>query len=258
MQLRGEVCIGSATILSLTALLCLIFMHVGQINTSSVPRHIAMIRVNMSGYGEGLYAALSDPIHGLYTANASAPLQQQAGLRNFYDWGLYGYCAYVNTTAGTCSNMTAANRFQPYNVITSDMLGNYSSFTDYIITSSTFIDSTYLGNFTNGAYYLLLLGTICAAMALICGLLKHPFAFLVSTAFTIIGSAMLLIGATIWTVIIKKAESINGFMVGNASDPTPLGITVSMGNAVYLAWAAFVTLLASILPYMISCCTYRG
>lgn len=116
---------------------------------------------------EGLYAALSDPIHGLYTANASAPLQQQAGLRNFYDWGLYGYCAYVNTTAGTCSNMTAANRFQPYNVITSDMLGNYSSFTDYIITSSTFIDSTYLGNFTNGAYYLLLLGTICAAMALI-------------------------------------------------------------------------------------------
>lgn len=64
---------------------------------------------------------------------------------------------------------------------------------------------------------------------------------------------MLLIGATIWTVIIKKAESINGFMVGNASDPAPLGITVSMGNAVYLAWAGFVTLLASILPYMIRC-----
>ena len=72
-----------------------------------------------------------------------------------------------------------------------------------------------------------------------------------STAFAIIGSAMLLIGATIWTVIIKKAESINGFMVGNASDPAPLGITVSMGNAVYLAWAGFVTLLASVLPYMI-------
>ena len=62
---------------------------------------------------------------------------------------------------------------------------------------------------------------------------------------------MLLIGATIWTVIIKKAESINGFMVGNASDPAPLGITVSKGNGVYLAWAGFVTLLASILPYMI-------
>ena len=116
---------------------------------------------------EGLYAALSDPIEGLYTKNASAPLQQQAGLRNYYDWGLYGYCAYVNTTAGTCSNMTAANRFQPYDVITSDMLGNYSSFTDYIITSSTFIDSPYLGNFTNAAYYLLLIGTVCTALALI-------------------------------------------------------------------------------------------
>ena len=63
--------------------------------------------------------------------------------------------------------MTAANRFQPYDVITSDMLGNYSSFTDYIITSSTFIDSPYLGNFTNGAYYLLLIGTVCAALSLI-------------------------------------------------------------------------------------------
>lgn len=62
---------------------------------------------------------------------------------------------------------------------------------------------------------------------------------------------MLLIGAAIWTVIIKKAETINDLMVGKASSPTPLGIVVSMGNGVYLAWAAFACLIASVLPYMI-------
>ncbi|CCM01614.1 uncharacterized protein FIBRA_03675 [Fibroporia radiculosa] len=205
----------------------------------------------MSGYGAGLHGALSDPIEGLYTDNASAPLQQRAGLRNFYDFGLYSYCAYVNTTHGTCSNTSAGNRFQPFQVITADMLSNYSGYTDYIISPTTFTDSTYLGDFSNGAYYLLLIGTICAAVALFIGFVKHPLAFIVSTLFAIVGSFMLLIGATIWTVIIKKTELLNNVMIGQASAPVPLGITVTMGNGVYLAWAAFACLIVSILPYMI-------
>ncbi|OSX67830.1 carbohydrate-binding module family 43 protein [Postia placenta MAD-698-R-SB12] len=186
----------------------------------------------MSGYGVGLEAALGDPIGGLYTSNASAPLQQQAGVRQIYDFGLYSYCGYVNATAGRCSNISAANRFEPLQIITADMLTNYSAYTDSIFTSpNTFTDSKYLGDFSNGAYYPLLIGTVCAALAL--------FVF------------MLLIGAAIWTVIIKKAETINDLMVGKASSPTPLGIVVSMGNGVYLAWAAFACLIASVLPYMI-------
>ena len=39
------------------------------------------------------------------------------------------------------------------------------------------------------------------------GLLKHALAFLVSTVFAVVASLFLLIGAVIWTVIIKKAES---------------------------------------------------
>ncbi|KZT06311.1 uncharacterized protein LAESUDRAFT_700706 [Laetiporus sulphureus 93-53] len=258
MQLRGEMCIGSASVLSLAALLCLIFMHVGQINTSPVPRDISMVKVNMSGYGAALHTALSDPIEGLYTTNASAPLQKQAGLRNFYDFGLYSYCAYVNHTAGTCSNHTTANRFEPFQVITADMLANYSDLTDYIISPTTFTDLPYLGQFSNGAYYLLLIGTICAAIALLSGIIKHPLTFLCSTAFAIIGSAMLLVGATIWTVIVHKAQSINKVQVGTTSDTSPLEIVVSMGDGIYLAWAAFALLVASIMPYMISCCTFRG
>lgn len=83
------------------------------------------------------------------------------------------------------------------------------------------------------------------------GFLKHTLLFLLSTVFAVIGALALLIGATIWTVVIKKAESINNFVVGSASAPVPLGITVSTGDALFLLWASWACLLVSIMPYMI-------
>jgi len=257
--MRGEVCIGLGAVLSFTSLLLLIFVHVGQINTSSVPRKIAMVNVNVTSLGQGIAAIASpDPIDGLYTNNASAPLEQQAGLRNEYKFGLYSHCAYVNDTHGICSNSSTANRFQPYTVIRADLLANYSAITDAAITGTAFIDANYLGNFSNAAWYLILIGTICAALALVTGILKHTFGFLVSTLLAILGSVALLIGATMWTVVIMKAESINDFFVGNPAAPVPLGIDVSVGEGVFLLWAAFACLIVSVIPLMISCCTYRG
>lgn len=63
---------------------------------------------------------------------------------------------------------------------------------------------------------------------------------------------MLLIGATIWTVIIKKAQSVNDITVGQTGSPVSLGVDVTIGSGLYLAWAGFATLLASIIPYMIT------
>lgn len=84
------------------------------------------------------------------------------------------------------------------------------------------------------------------------GLFKHALAFLVSTVFAILSSVMLLIGAVIWTVIIKKAESINGWIVPLPSGTeVPLGISVDVGGGLFLAWAAFACIIASIIPYMI-------
>ncbi|KAI9066719.1 carbohydrate-binding module family 43 protein [Trametes sanguinea] len=249
--MRGEVCIGSASVLSLISLILLIFMHVGQINTSTVPRGISMVNINTSGYGQALAIALGDPISGLYATNATAPLAQQQGLRDTYKFGLYSYCGYLNGT-GVCSNTTAASRFQPFTALTSDMLTNYTGFTTALITQGTFIDSPYLGNFTNGAYYLIIIGSVATALALFTGLLKHTVLFFLSTTFAVIGALALLIGATIWTVIIKKAESINDFVVGHPDALVPLGITVSTGDAIFLLWAAWACLLVSILPYMIS------
>ena len=83
------------------------------------------------------------------------------------------------------------------------------------------------------------------------GVAKHTLAFLLSTLFAIIGSFMLLIGATIWTVIIKKTQGVNGIVVGQPGNMAPLGVDVTIGNGLYLAWAGFGTLIASIIPYMI-------
>jgi hypothetical protein len=81
--------------------------------------------------------------------------------------------------------------------------------------------------------------------------------FLVSTLFAIAGSLLLLIGASIWTVIIQRSANINNLPVHSHSgdQSVPLGIVVSLGPGLLLTWAAFACLVASVIPYMIRCVT---
>ncbi|KAF8203731.1 actin cortical patch SUR7/pH-response regulator pali [Pholiota molesta] len=257
--MRGEVCIGFASVLSFTSLILLIFVHVGQTNLSSVPRGISMVKVDMSAYGQNIAAAIApNPVFGLYTNNASAPLNDEQGLRQFYEFGLYSYCAYVEAKAGTCSNHTAGQAFKPYDVVTSDMLANFSrlSATPLIPLDLTFKDSKYLGQTSRAAYWLLLLGTICALLALITGIAKNHLTLSVSSVISTIGAFFLLVAASLWTVLIKKTQAIN--TVVQAVNGESVGITVSEGNGLFLTWAAFVCLFVSIIPYVLSCCTFRG
>ncbi|PFH54755.1 hypothetical protein AMATHDRAFT_52566 [Amanita thiersii Skay4041] len=237
-------------------MILMIFVHVGQINTSHVPQQISMAKVNVTGYGDALHSALFDPIFGLYTNNASAPLQQELGLRQLYKFGLYSHCGYVNNTAGVCTNQTAGYRFRPYDAITTDMTANYTRITSALLVNTTFMDSQYLGHSSKAAYYMLLIGTILTATTFFAGITKHGLTFILSALGSIISTLLLLIGASIWTVIIKKCEAVNIITVGARS--APLGIVVSIGSGLYLTWAAFVLSIISIIPYLINCCTYRG
>ena len=57
-------------------------------------------------------------------------------------------------------------KLTPFTDILGDMAANYSTLTSNLIPEGlTFIDSQYLGEFSRGAYYTLLLGTIAAALA---------------------------------------------------------------------------------------------
>jgi hypothetical protein len=256
MRMRGELCIGVASFFSFAAMVLLIFTHIGQINTSSVPRGIYMTRVNVSQYGSALHNALVDPIFGLYTSNSSAPLLQQDGLRNFYDFGLYSHCGYVNATAGICSNKTVGYQYKPYNYLLADMSPNYTIITQSIIDGGSFVDSTYLGESTKAAYWLALLGTILTVLSFFSGLAKHNLTFFLSALFSAIASLFVLISAALWTVVIKKSASVSNIIIG--VDPTPVGIDISAGPGLFIMWAAFACLFASMIPYLISCCTYRG
>lgn len=111
-------------------------------------------------------ATAPDPVTGLYTDNSSEPLGEHAGLRNFYNFGLYSYCAYVDASQGACSKHVTANKLQPYEAFLGDIPTNYTGLTNSFIPTTTFIDSQYLGEFSRGAYYLLLLGSIATALAL--------------------------------------------------------------------------------------------
>ena len=79
--------------------------------------------------------------------------------------------------------------------------------------------------------------------------MKHNVTFLVSGISSIASTLLLLIGASIWTVMINKCETINSMTVG--SQKAPLGIVVSSGTGLTLAWAAFICSFISVIPYMI-------
>ena len=120
-----------------------------------------------SFFRQTLAQGLGDPITGLYASNATAPLQKGAGIRQVYKFGLYSYCGYINKTAGLCTNTTFANRYQPYNALIADMSANYSALTDYIINGTSSFESQAMAGHTHSAYYLILVGTICAFLALV-------------------------------------------------------------------------------------------
>lgn len=82
---------------------------------------------------------------------------------------------------------------------------------------------------------------------------KHNVAFIISTVSSVIAALFLLIGASIWTVVIHRSRVINNVLLKLPSSQTQvaIGIAVSSGSGLYLVWAAFVLMLFSVIPYMI-------
>ncbi|KAG8889686.1 hypothetical protein FRB98_003249 [Tulasnella sp. 332] len=258
--MRGETCIAIATFFTFASLIILIFAHVGQINTSAVPRKLHMAQVNVTHYGVAFQAGTGINAPGLYSSNASAPLEAGNGLRQLYSWGIYGFCAYLQPgpSNGTCGNQTFANGFTPYDVIVADVPVAYQEYTKVLVASaSAFKNSPYLSNLTKSGMDLLFIGTLAAFVALITGVIKHKITFLLASFFSIVGSLFLLVGATLWSVAIGKAESINkGIVKGSGGSVTPLGIVVTTGPQLYLFWVSFIFLLISTVPYTISCWSF--
>ena len=214
---------------------------------------------------DALLSAFSRSILGLYTDNASAPLNAHAGLRQLYKFGLYSHCAYVNGTAGSCTDTSATYQFRPYTAITSDMLSNYSTYTDAIIRDTTFASSSSLGRSSHTAYCLLLLGSILSIISIITsvrsrplifglgsltfvplsGMINSTWALFVSASTAIVACTSVLVSSAIWTVIIRRAKDVNSWTVQPAQ--FPLGIKVATGVGLHCTWVASGLLAISII-----------
>ena len=239
-----------------------------------------MVHLSDRGLRNALSFVLSDPIIGLYTDNASAPLGAHAGLRRFYNFGLFSHCAYVDETAGLCAGADSLYLFRPYKVITTDMLSNYSDHTDTIIGNTTFANSVLLGVGSHVARRFLMEGSVVAVVALITSVPPHSRIFgFGSLSFILAPSGILecvfkwtwasfpnfiaavagmsiLVGSAIWTALIRTAGRINSWTITTKN--VSLGIRVYAGAGLYCTWAAFVLLLASTIPYIIKSASFFG
>ncbi|KAF9519787.1 hypothetical protein BS47DRAFT_1287895 [Hydnum rufescens UP504] len=249
--MRGEVCIGLASLFSFTATLLLIFAHVGSTNHNAVGRSISLVSLNVSGFGTAYQTATGDSSPGLYNNTPFAPLGQGFGLRQIYNWGFYGEChGGWRGTTGICTaegNGTFGYAFAPLAVLLNDTPPKYQTISQLLIPPSSFKNDQYNRATSKAGFYLIFIGSLATALAFVTGLIRHNVTFFAAMALSIFGALMTLIGASVWTALIKRSQSINSYQVYTV----PLGIKVSYGIALWLIWAAFITMLLSIMPYFL-------
>lgn len=253
--MRGEYCIAGASVFSFISVVLMVFAIIGQVNPTSLPKSIYMVKLDVAAYGAGLQNAMKSAPNGLYMTNGSAPLGKNTGLRQEYRWGLLNSCGYAKE-GGACNSTRFPVEFQPLKTILSDTPMKFFIQTNDIIPDEAekFRSESFNGNLSKVGFVLMIVGAAAAAVALIFGVIPNRLTFAVSTVMSIIATLTLLIGAAIWTAIISGDSFINKVQVEGKK---PLGITISAGPALYLTWVAFAFSLLSVVPYLISCCTYR-
>jgi len=242
---RFFACAGLGVFLTLAASILAIFAHISQINSNIVPRNIRMVTVATGDVGQAL--GLGNSIYGQSSSNAA-----NAGLRQYYEWGLWTYCAKSGSSGGApdyCDGTSWAHEFRPVPAILYDVPANAQTEVANRLPGGVFTSDSYLGRFSKAAFYLLIIGTILGGLALIMGFFAHRFAYLVCALLTLFAFLCTAVGCIIWTVIIARTkQSINSAGVG---------ILVSYGNALWIYWAATGCLLFAVLPFIFSCIAGR-
>ncbi|CCA70651.1 hypothetical protein PIIN_04587 [Serendipita indica DSM 11827] len=259
LRLKGEVCIGVASLFSFVALILLIMVNVGQINPGRVPRSISMVNMNVTALGASLQAATGDPSQGLFNSTDWV-LGAGRGLEPLYSWGIYAVCGYnlTNGVQGACSTSSLAYPFTPFEVIINDTPPRFNNTVTFFISNANdvdkFINSSYFKTITNVAFYLIFIATIATAVAFFIGIFKTTVTFVLSALLAMISAIFILAASILWSTIIRQAKTIND---ARSNQGISVGINVQQGNAPYMLWAAFALLVASIVPYTASCCTFR-
>lgn len=121
-------------------------------------------------------------------------------------------------------------------------------------TASAFKNNGWNHSLSKVGSGLIFVGSLLTLVSFVCGLVKHRLAFFGAALSSGISAFFLMVGAAIWTSIIAKDAWLKAVQVqGNVA----LGVLVNPGSALYLTWVSFVFVALSVVPYVISCCTFR-
>jgi len=204
-----------------------------------------------------LATSLGHSVTDLYNNSGPVILRQHLGLRQQYKWGLHGYCAYSKTPNSSrmgCEGGAFDTMVVPIDAILGDIPDSYLSNVTTLISSSAFTDSRYLLNTIRPASIFVFIGMLSLACTLLCGIVKSPLTFLFATICNLCSVLSLVIGISIWTVLVQQVREVNSAHVLG----TPLGIEVQRGSGILLMWAAVIPVILALPLYMVPCMTYRG
>ncbi|GAA5909586.1 hypothetical protein JCM8208_007191 [Rhodotorula glutinis] len=259
---------------SFAAVVLLVFGQVSQINSDLIPRHLRIVSIDTSGLGVAVASAARAATGGIQIANVSdiyattgvgedyfvkaTGASPHTGLYKGYEWGLWSYC----TTQGDlgakrsyCYTRSIHPTFQPAQVLLQDVDTQYADLLRQVLPNNVFTADAYLGEWTKAASYLIMAGSLCAALTAIVGFFARRGAFVLAMLLNLAAFVGLFTGSMIWTVIVARARSAINDATAEGTD---VGITLEYGNALWITWAATILSLASVVPLAFACCTGRS
>lgn len=232
-----------------------ILVNIGQISPNMVARNIYWTALDTTGFETALRTVANQNnvnVDSIYASSQNSPELAGNGIKDDYRWGVYGFCAGQFSGGNVaCTKQHFGYEYQPLQVIESDINSQYRSYVQDTVSSSTFQDSKYLGDFTHASSIIVFAATVMIGLAFLIAFLAHRFAFLLGALLSLGAAALFFVGAAIWTAVIYKVRHSLADQANNS------GISVSYGNGLWLTWAAGGASVLAVIPLLISCISGR-
>jgi len=112
-----------------------------KMNVSASGVQVDLWRIHLLIYSQRCHISVPcrRSAQGLYTTNATAPLEEGQGLRQIYAWGFYSHCAYVAPEQGICSNKSQPSPFQPFDTVVADAPAKFHTVAELLFNSGLLI-----------------------------------------------------------------------------------------------------------------------
>lgn len=234
------------------AIVLLIFTILGDTWDTPVLRDIYFAKYDTTGLSTHLGgSAVQDSPAGAVIQG----LASSSGLRDYYTFGMWGYCAGYNDgrDGHYCSNRTAAYRFNPIAAVQNDVPASQT----IPVPSSVQDDLNILSilSLVSFAFFFVAIGLAFFALLFgIMGIGKRGFRFseIVASGVSTLAFLFCAVASAIVTAMYVTVDNKFGQYYND------VGVSGGVGKAIALAWGATAALLLGGFTYCCSCCGGPG